>query len=103
MLSELRKYRVGLVLSSQHLSQIEPAIRGAIFGNVGTLIAFRVGAADAAYLAREFSDTVSAEDLVSLEHHNVCMKLLVDGEQTRPFSAATLSSSINKASAQRTS
>lgn len=88
MLSELRKYRAGLVISSQHLSQIDPVIRAALFGNIGTLIAFRVGASDAQYLAREFADCFSAEDLASLPRHNVTMKLLLNGEQSKSFSAA---------------
>ena len=90
MLSELRKYRAGLVLSSQHLSQIDRTVRAAIFGNVGTLIAFRVGAADAAYLARGFGDALSPEDLISMERFHVGVRLSVNGEQTRAFSAAVL-------------
>jgi hypothetical protein len=90
MLSELRKYRVGLTLSHQHLSQLLPEIRDAIFGNVGTIIAFRVGAADAAYLEREFARVVCAEDLIALERYHVCVRLQIDGEQSRPFSAITL-------------
>jgi type IV secretory pathway VirB4 component len=92
MLSELRKYKVGLILAHQHLSQLDPAIRSAIFGNIGTLISFRVGAADAAYLAREFAPTFSAQDLTSLPRYNMYLRLQIDGEQSRPFSARTLSS-----------
>src|SRR5262249_4398075 len=55
MLSELRKYRVGMTLANQYLSQLETGIREAVFGNVGTTISFRVSASDAAYLAREFA------------------------------------------------
>lgn len=95
MLSELRKYRASLILASQHLSQIDPAIRAAIFGNVGTLISFRVGAADSPYLSREFAGLFSPDDLLSLENHHVCIRLLVDGEQGRPFSAAVPASVDN--------
>lgn len=91
MLSELRKYGVGLVLTTQHFARIEPAPREAILGNVGTLIAFRVGATDAALLARQFGDDLpKARDLVNLANHEVFIKLAVDGVQTKPFSARTL-------------
>jgi hypothetical protein len=92
MLSELRKFRVGLVLSHQHLTQCDVAIRDAVFGNVGTLIAFRVGAADAGYLAKEFAPKFSAEDVVNLPKYQVCVKLLIEGEVSPAFSAETLES-----------
>ena len=90
MLSELRKYGLGLILSHQHLSQLDPDIRDAVFGNVGTIVAFRVGAADASYLAREFAPVFDANDLISLPRFSIYLKLLVDGQPTRPFSAITL-------------
>lgn len=91
MLSELRKYATGLVLTTQHFGRIEDATREAILGNVGTLIAFRVGATDAALLARQFGeDLPEPRDLVGLANHEVFVKLMVDGVQTRPFSARTL-------------
>jgi hypothetical protein len=90
MLAELRKYRVGLVLANQYLGQLEPTIRDAVMGNAGTLICFRVSAADGAYLAREFSPTCEAQDLVGLPNYNVYMRLMIDGEVSRPFSAETV-------------
>lgn len=90
MLAELRKFRVGMVLANQHISQLDPAIRDAVFGNAGSLIAFRVGGADATFLAREFAPTFSAEDLISLPRYHAYIRLLIDGEVTRPFSAVTL-------------
>ncbi|HEY3287021.1 MAG TPA: DUF87 domain-containing protein [Gemmatimonadaceae bacterium] len=90
MLAELRKFRVGMVLANQHLSQVDPAIRDAVFGNAGTLIAFRVGAADGAFLAREFAPTFAAEDFISLPLYHIYIRLLIDGEPSRPFSATTL-------------
>lgn len=91
MLSELRKYGLGLVLANQHLSQTETEVRDAIFGNIGTLIAFRVGAADAPVLARQFAANVpSPADLVNLANHEAFIKLMVDGRQSKPFSASTL-------------
>lgn len=90
MLSELRKYHVGLVLAHQHLSQLDHAIRDAVFGNAGTVVSFRVGAGDAGYLAREFAPVFSAEDLISLPRFHVYVRLQIDGEASRPFSATTL-------------
>ena len=91
ILAELRKYRVGAILANQHLSQLDQAIRDAVFGNAGSILSFRVGAADAAYLAREFAPVFSPEDFTSLPRYHVYLRLLVDGEPSRPFSATTLS------------
>ncbi|MDR6624846.1 type IV secretion system DNA-binding domain-containing protein [Caulobacter segnis] len=93
MLAELRKTGLALVLAAQHLAQIEPATRHAVLGNVGTLIAFRLGVEDAPLVAREFVSTFSAEDLVSLPHRHFYLKLMIDGTPSRPFSAYTLDSS----------
>jgi len=91
MLSELRKYRVGLVSTTQFSSGLDKNVLEAILGNVGTLIAFRVGATDAAILARQFgNDVPSASDLVGLPNYEMYVKLLVDGQQTKPFSAKTV-------------
>ncbi|HXO20941.1 MAG TPA: type IV secretion system DNA-binding domain-containing protein [Thermoanaerobaculia bacterium] len=89
ILPELRKYRVSLSLAHQHLAQLDAQVRGAILGNVGTLVAFRVGVVDARLLAREFAPVFSAEDLVNLPNHEICLKLMVDGAVSRGFSAAT--------------
>lgn len=92
MLSELRKYRIGLTLSHQHLSQVDPDIRDAVFGNVGTIVSFRVGAPDAGYLAREFAPVFSPDDVIGLPRYHIYAKLLIDGEPSRPFSAETVAS-----------
>lgn len=89
MLAELRKYRVSLVLANQFLDQFEPPVRDAILGNVGTLIAFRVGANDAQRLAREFAPTFEAADLVGLPNREIYLRLMIDGQVSRPFSART--------------
>lgn len=89
MLSELRKYRVNLILAHQYLSQLDPQVRDAILGNVGTMISFRLGLADAEILAKEFHPDFVAEDLISLPNHEVYLKLMVDGKMSRPFSAET--------------
>src|SRR6185503_18943951 len=90
MLSELRKYRVGMVLAHQYLAQIDPAILDAILGNVGTLICFRVGLADAEILAREFYPFLSLVDLASLPNHHIYLRLMTDGVISLPFSAETI-------------
>lgn len=91
MLSELRKYRVGLVATTQFSSSLDQKVLEAILGNVGTLISFRVGATDAAVLARQFGTQIpSVGDLVGLPNFQMYVKLMVNGEQTKPFSARTL-------------
>ena len=89
MLSELRKYRLNLILAHQYLSQLEPEIRDAVFGNSGTFVSFRVGALDAATVARELSPTFEADDLLSLPNFSVYLRLMISGEPSRPFSAST--------------
>lgn len=91
MLSELRKYGLGLVATTQHTSRLSKTVREAIFGNVGTILSFRVGATDADLLEKQFgADIPRASDLVGLANYEVYMKLMVDGIQTKPFSARTL-------------
>jgi hypothetical protein len=89
MMSELRKYGVGVTLAHQHLHQLEPDILHAVLGNAGTLVSFRVGAEDAPYLAREFQPTFGVEDLVNLPNRDFYVKLMIDGTPSRPFSART--------------
>lgn len=91
ILPELRKYRVGLVLAHQHLAQIELLLREAIFGNVGTTIALRLGSLDAALIEKTLAPDFSAQDLVSLPNHDMYLKLLVNGVTSKSFSAVVLS------------
>lgn len=90
MISELRKYKVGLVLANQHLGQLTEEVRDAVLGNVGTLISFRVGPADASLLAKEFGDRCTPLDLVNLANHHVYLRLMIDGAPSKPFSARTI-------------
>src|SRR5881396_2350435 len=90
MLPELRKYRAGLVLAHQYLTQLDPQIRDAILGNVGTIIAFRLGLPDAEILGKEFYPEISVEDLISLPNYHIYLKMMIDGTVSRPFSAETL-------------
>ena len=87
MLSELRKFGVGLTLAHQHMHQLEPDIRSAVLGNAGTLISFRVGPEDASVLAREFQPKFGVEDLLNLPNHRAYLKLMIDGTRSLPFSA----------------
>jgi len=90
MLSELRKYRVSLVLAHQYLAQLDLQIRNAILGNVGTIISFRVGMEDAEILAKEFYPTFAPVDLVSLPNHSIYLRLMMDGKVSVAFSADTV-------------
>jgi hypothetical protein len=87
LMSELRKYGVGLVLAHQYLHQLEPDIRHAVLGNTGTLISFRVGPDDATVLAREFQPKFGVEDLLNLANRDMYLKLMIDGAPSAPFSA----------------
>ncbi len=89
MMSELRKYAVGLTLAHQHMHQLEPDIRHAVLGNAGTLISFRVGPEDAAILAKEFLPIFDTEDLLNLPNRDIYLKLMIDGAPSRTFSATT--------------
>ena len=90
MLSELRKHGLGLVLAHQFISQLEDEVQQAIFGNVGTLISFRVGARDAPVLTKQFASGIpEPPDLINLDNREMFIKLMVDGKQGRAFSAST--------------
>jgi hypothetical protein len=84
---------VGLILSHQHLSQIDPLVKDAILGNTGTIISFRLGLTDAEILAKEFYPVFSENDLINLPNFHIYLKLMIDGVVSRPFSAVTLAPS----------
>lgn len=90
ILSESRKYKLSLIIAHQYIGQMPDEVREAVFGNVGTMIVFRVGADDAEVLEKEFSPTFMAEDLVSLGYYQIYLKLMIDGLASKPFSAVTL-------------
>lgn len=94
ILSESRKYRLDLILAHQYIGQlvtdVSTKVRDAVFGNVGTMVVFRVGAADAEFLEQEFTPELLPEDIVNLPNYTVYLKLMVDGVTSRPFSARTL-------------
>ncbi|PIQ98348.1 MAG: hypothetical protein COV64_01750 [Candidatus Nealsonbacteria bacterium CG11_big_fil_rev_8_21_14_0_20_39_9] len=99
ILSEARKYRLSLILGNQYLAQLDEMtaggrstmVRDAVFGNVGTIVSFRIGAEDAEYMEKEFVPEFLASDFVNLEKYNIYLKLMIDGLAGRPFSAETLS------------
>jgi DNA helicase HerA-like ATPase len=86
MLAEARKYGLGVFMANQFLAQLDEQIRAAIFGNCGTLVSFRVGAADAEMLAKEFYPTFDANDLIHLPRFSVYLKLMINGAISEPFS-----------------
>ncbi|MCH7952216.1 type IV secretion system DNA-binding domain-containing protein [Patescibacteria group bacterium] len=86
ILSEARKYRLNLIVANQFIGQVEEEVKQAVFGNVGTLIAFRVGVTDANFLQHEFTPTFAEADLVNIERFNVYVKTIVQNEPMRPFS-----------------
>jgi len=87
MLSEVRKYKVGLFLTHQYLEQLPGDVSNSIMGNVGTTICFRLGATDAQIMGEEFYPTITRDDFVNLPQFNIYLKLLIDGTTSRPFSA----------------
>ena len=90
ILSEARKYKLDLILAHQYIEQMDEKVRDAVFGNVGTLVLFRVGAADAEFLEKEFEPVFMAQDLVNLPNYNIYVKLMIDGIAGNAFSATTL-------------
>lgn len=90
ILSEARKYKLNLTVAHQYIEQMEEKVASAIFGNVGTMITFRVGPTDAEVLEKQFAPTFTAEDIVNLGKFQVYLSLMIDGIGSRPFSAGTL-------------
>jgi hypothetical protein len=90
ILAEARKYRLCLTLSHQYIDQLPDAIRRAVFGNVGTLVAFRMGYSDAEAMAKEFNNTIPTTSLTDLERYEAVVKLLVEGANQEPFRAKML-------------
>ena len=91
ILSEARKYKLNLTIAHQYIEQMEEEVRDAVFGNVGTMVTFRVGAYDAEVLEKEFAPQFTMEDLVNLGIYQIYLKLMIDGVGSPPFSATTMS------------
>lgn len=90
ILSEARKYHLNLTIAHQYIEQMQEEVRSAVFGNVGTMITFRVGSFDAEVLEKEFLPAFSAEDIVNLDKYQLYLRLMIDGVGSRPFSAVAL-------------
>lgn len=90
ILSEARKYRLNLVVAHQYIEQLGDVVKAAVFGNVGTMVIFRIGAEDAEFLEPEFEPTFMQTDLVALPNFHIYLKLMIDGVTSRPFSATTM-------------
>jgi len=90
ILSEARKYRLNLIIAHQYIEQLDELVQAAVFGNVGTMMLFRIGGTDAEALVKEFEPYFMEEDLVNLGKYEVYMKLMIDGIASQPFSATTM-------------
>jgi hypothetical protein len=90
ILSEARKYKLALTIAHQYIEQMADEVRAAVFGNVGTMMTFRVGAYDADVLEKEFAPVFGADDLVNLGARQIYLKLMIDGISSQPFSATTM-------------
>lgn len=86
ILSEARKYRLNLTVANQFIGQIEEDVKNAIFGNVGTIVSFRVGVNDGNYMQHEFQPTFSEADLINVEKYHAYVRTLIGGEPSTPFS-----------------
>ena len=90
ILSEARKYHLNLILAHQYIEQLSEKVKPAVFGNVGTMVSFRVGSVDAEELSKEFAPVFNEEDLVNLPKYEMYLKLMIDGVASAPFSAKGL-------------
>lgn len=90
ILSEARKYKLSLNIAHQFIAQIPQNIKDAVFGNVGSMVSFRVSSEDASYLEKQFSPIFTSKDLMNIENRNAVVKMLVKGRPAKPFNIATL-------------
>ncbi|HEY5601096.1 MAG TPA: ATP-binding protein, partial [Patescibacteria group bacterium] len=89
ILSEARKFRLNLIVANQFIGQIEEEVKNAVFGNIGTIVSFRVGVTDANYLQHEYQPTFNESDLINVERFQTYMKTIVANEPVPPFSMDT--------------
>jgi len=90
ILSEARKYRLSLTIAHQYISQLEEGIKNAVFGNVGSMVTFRVSPEDAQFLESKFKPTFTASDIMKLDNYNAYVSLLINGQPTKPFNMETI-------------
>lgn len=91
ILSEARKYKLALTVAHQYVEQMTDEVKAAVFGNVGTMVVFRVGATDAEIFEKEFAPYFIMDDIVNLSAFQIYLRLMIDGVGSKPFSASTLS------------
>ncbi len=90
MFSELRKFKVGMILAHQYMHQLEDEIRQAILGNAGSIVTFRIGTEDAMFMSKEMFPEFGLEDFINLPNRQFYLKLMIEGVPSRPFSARSL-------------
>lgn len=90
ILSEARKYRLSLIMAHQYVAQLDEIVADAVFGNVGTIVTFRVGGPDAEILEKEFEPAFTMNDIVNLPKYQILLKLMIEGVASQPFSAITI-------------
>lgn len=90
ILAEARKYRLNMIFAHQYIGQVEEEIQKAVFGNIGSMLSFRIGPEDAKFLVSEFEPVFTENDLANFDNHNGALRLLIDGMVTRPFNIKTL-------------
>ena len=96
ILSEARKYRLNMFMANQFISQLDEKVRDSVFGNVGSMIGFRVGPDDAEFLVKQFSPAFEAPDLVSIPNHFAATKIISKGVPTVPFSMKEIMPPLGK-------
>ena len=89
ILAEARKYRLNLSITHQFIAQLTEQIRDAVFGNVGTMVSFRIGSEDAEFLAKQYEPIFSAQDLINIDNYNAYLKLMINGTVSKPFNMVT--------------
>ncbi len=99
ILSEARKYRLNLTVANQFIGQMEEEVKNAVFGNVGTIVCFRIGVTDASYVQREYQPVFTESDLINIDRFHAYMKTTVQGEPVPPFSV-DLTKDMKKLKAQ---
>ncbi len=90
ILAEARKYKLCLTIAHQFIGQLEDKIKNAVFGNVGSMSSFRIGADDAEFIVKQYEPVFSQQDLINIDNFNAYIKLLIDGQTSRPFNMETL-------------
>jgi len=101
ILSEARKYRLGLIMAHQYIKQLEgedgkSKVKDAVFGNVGSMMAYKIGAQDAEYMAKEFGPVFSEQDLINMDKYKAVMKLSIDTQPSKPFSIIPVNPYLEK-------